>query len=1094
MSCNLNRFMFAVALVLTLTITGTAEDRLFRFPDISDDLIVFSHGGDLWTVPSTGGLARRVTSHEGLELFGRFSPDGNQIAFSGEYDGDLNVYVMPTAGGAPTRLSYHPGYQDGAERMGPENQVLGWTRDGSQILFRSRRESHEIFVGHLFLISPDGGYPTKLPVPEASFTKFSPDGQKIVYTPIGRDFRQWKRYKGGMAQDVWIFDVNTFESEKITDWVGSDNVPLWIGDKIYYNSDQTGTLNIYEYDPATKEHRQVTEYTEFDVRWPESGPEGKIIYENGGYLHVLDVNTGEIREVEITLGDDHPWMRPDYVDTKDKIRDYGISPDGNRAVFCARGEVFTVPAKHGNTRNLTNTTDAHDKYATWSPDGRWIAFVSDQSGEDEIYVVAPGGKSEPVRLTIDGDCYKYAVRWSPDSKKIAWSDKNTRLYYIDVASKAVTQIDDDPYGEIRDFTWSPDSRWLTYSKAGDNRFDRVYCYNLENQTSRTISTGATDDWGPTFDPYGKYIYFLSRRHYNALLGWEDFSFVNRHTIEIVAVPLEADGESPFAPRSDEVEIKDDDGEEDDDNNNDDDGDNGTSDVEIDFAGITERQVTFPIDPGSYGGLTAAKGKLYYIAGGLRGMSGSMSSDKTDLHVFDLEQREDNVFLADISGYELSPNGKKMIYHKGSNYGIIDASGKSGSTSEGHLNLGKMEMYLDRTAEYQQIFREAWRLQRDYFYDANFHGVDWPAIYDRYAPLVDHCTHRFDLTYIIAEMIAELACSHTYTGGGARKDPGDSDIALLACDWALDTTSNRYQISKILSGQNWVSNRRSPLTEPGIDVDVGDYVLKIDGVELDGSTNPYRLLENKADKLVTLTVNDTPSLRDAREVVVDPIKSEVQIRYFDWVEHNRHYVDSLSNGRIGYIHIPDMGSSGLNEFVRMFYPQLDKEALIVDERGNGGGFVSQLILERLRRELVGMRAPRNWEVSTVPSRVFVGPMVCLANQYSASDGDNFPYYFKKYNLGPVIGKRTWGGVVGIRGHRPFTDGGYITTPEFSTYNLDREWVMENEGVEPDIEVDNLPHRVIAGHDDQLLKAIEVLEEKLAEHNPEIPPRPEPPEER
>jgi len=1091
-------FKFALVIGLVcglLTVSAVAEDRLFRFPDIHNGLIVFSHAGDLWTVAAQGGMARRITSHEGLEIFGRFSPDGQQIAFSGEYDGDMNVYVMPAGGGVPKQLSYKPGYQRTAERMGPENQVLDWTNDGSMILFRSRRATYELFVGRLYLVSPEGGLPSRLPVPEGSFTKFSPDGKKIVYTPIGRDFRMWKRYMGGMAQDVWIYDLETYDAEKITDWEGSDNIPLWIGDKIYFNSDRTGTLNIFSYNLQSKQTVQVTNYTEFDVRWPESGPHGKIIYENGGYLYILDVNSGQSRKVEITLGDDRTWMRPEYVKVSDNIRDYNLAPDGKRALFGARGEIFTVPAEHGNTRNLTNTSGAHDKYSIWSPDGKWVAYMSDKTGEDELYIVAADGKGEEVRLTFDGHCYRYQPQWSPDSKKLAFSDKNTKLFYLDISKKKLIEIDDNPLGELRDFDWSPDSKWIVYAKPGENFFDRIWLYSLENKTSRAITTGATDDYGAVFDPQGRYLYFISERNYNAMLGSEDFTFVNRSMDEIVAVTLSAETPSPFAPRSDEVEVDSvDEDDEENDNDQDKKKDEKSKDITIDFDGIEQRQVTFPIPAGNYGGLRATKGKLFYFSSGLGGLSGRIGTQKTDLHVYDLKEREDNVFLKDISGYDISANGKKLIYRKGNKFGIVDATGKSAKTSEGTLDLSGMVMYLDRAAEYRQMFNEAWRLQRDFFYDENMHGVDWQKMHDRYAPIVPHIAHRFDLTYLIGEMIGELACSHTYAGGGERDAPAASKIGLLGVDWQIDSANNRYRIGRILSGQNWVDNRRSPLTEPGIEVNEGDYVLKINGHELFAADNPYRLLVNQSGKTVTLTVNDRPSLDDAREVTVKPISSETELRYYNWVENNRRYVDSVTQGRIGYIHIPNMGGAGLNEFVRTFYAQMDKDALIIDERGNGGGFVSQLILERLRREHVGMRMSRNWRGGTVPGRVFVGPMVCLADQYSCSDGDNFPYYFQKYGLGPVIGKRTWGGVVGIRGFRPLTDGGYVTTPEFTSYNLDREWVMENRGVEPDIEVDNLPNRVMAGFDDQLDKAIEVLREELVKNPPQRPERPEPPEER
>jgi len=812
---------------------------------------------------------------------------------------------------------------------------------------------------------------------------------------------------------------------------------------------------------------------------------------------VLDVNSGQSRKVEISVGSDRVWMRPGYVKVSDNVRDFGISPDGKRAVFGARGEVFTVPAKHGNTRNLTNTSGADERSPTWSPDGKWIAYISDKTGEDELYLIAADGAGDDTRLTFDGYCYRYAPIWSPDSKKLAFSDKNTMLFYIDIDDKKVVEIDDDPKSEMRDFCWSQDSRWIAYSKEAENDFNRIHLYSLSDRTSRAMTSGFTDDYGPTFDPDGKYIYFISERNYNAILGSWDFTFVNRATDEIVVVPLSATEPSPFAPRSDEVEIngeEEESGEKDDKKDGKKNKDKESTDIVIDFEGITERQVTLPIPAGQYGGLTAIEGKLFYFSGGYGGLSGRVGTQTNDLHVYDLEEREDNVFLKECRSYELSANKKKMIYRKGNTFGIIDTNGKSANTSEGNLNLNNMEMYLDREAEYQQMFKEAWRLQRDFFYDENMHGVDWQQMYDRYAQIVPYAANRFDLTYLIAEMIGELASSHTYTGGGDRITPPASNVGLLGVDWAIDNDAGRYRIDRILLGQNWVNNRRSPLTEPGIDVNEGDYVLKINGADLMASDNPYRLLDNQADKQVTLTVNSKPSLDGAREVTVRPISSETGLRYYDWVENNRLFVDSVTNGRMGYIHIPNMGGAGLNEFVRTFYAQFDKDALIIDERGNGGGFVSQLILERLRRELVGMRAPRNWEGGSVPGRVFIGPMVCLANQYSCSDGDNFPYYFQKYGLGQVIGTRTWGGVVGIRGHRPLTDGGYVTTPEFSTYNLEREWVMENVGVVPDIEVHNLPKRVIEGYDDQLLKAIEVLEAELAKGTPKLPERPGPPEER
>ncbi len=1097
------RTVLWLAVIALLPAIVWAEDaRLLRFPDINGNQVVFSHGGDLWIVPSSGGQARRLTTSDGLELFPRFSPDGKKIAFTGEYDGDQDVYVMDATGGEPKRLSYHPGIRSTSERMGPESIVMGWTVDGSRILYRSREATHTVWEGKLYTVSPDGGFPIELPLPRGGFTSFSADGKKIAYCPIFRDFRTWKRYKGGTAQDVWIYDLVNAKSEKLTDWIGTDNVPMWdhASGKIYFNSDRTGTLNLFVYDPADKSTKQVTSFTDYDVRWPSMGP-GAIIFENGGWLYVLDLPNGTPRKLSVQLGSDDVPARPHFVSAKDKIQDFVVSPDGNRAIFDARGEIFTVPVKHGNTRDITNTPGANEKFATISPDGQSIAYVSDASGEDEIYTIDVIGAKAPVRITTGGDRYMYEPRWSLDSKKLAWSDKSGRIFWIDTSVKAKKMVAASKRGDLRDFSWSPDSRFIAWSDNNDQSISQVWVYSLDEDKARAVTPGAFDEFNPTWDPQGKYLYYLSNRSFNPLLGNYEFDYVLEKTTEIHALILSAKDPSPFAPQSDEISAK----KEDSADAKKGDKKGGKKDskdekksvaVTIDWAGLSDRDVKIPVDAGQYNGLAAADGRLFYTSSPLGGLDGPVEQGDEQLHVFTFEDRKDHVFLDKVSGYDLSFDGKKMLYQNGQAYEIIDASGEKAKTGDGVLDLSHMDMWLDQKAEWKQIFEEGWRLQRDFFYDSLMHGVDWRKIHDKYAPLVDWVSHRFDLTYVLGEMIGELATGHTYTGGGDSYRPSSDKMGLLGIDWVVDSTARRFKIGRILQGQNWREDRRSPLTEPAIKAEAGDYILAINDHPLSINEHPFKYLENMAGRTVKLTLSKSADGSGSWTIEPKTISDEVELRYNDWVEFATHYTDSVSHGRIGYIHIPDMGTPGLKQFASTFYSQIRKEGMIIDVRWNGGGFVSQVILERLNRSLSAMGVSRNYkEPSTYPGTVFNGYLACLCNEHSCSDGDNFPYHFREYGLGPVIGKRTWGGVVGIRGHRPFTDGGFMTTPEFAKYDLKRNWIIENHGVEPDIDVEYPPEIVYKGGDPQIDRAVLELMKKIETAPRKLPePPPNPPEKR
>lgn len=1080
-------FIIVLTLVLLVSLSlGAEEARLLRFPAVNGDMVAFVYAGDIYTAPRSGGQATRLTSHPGLELFPRISPDGSKVAFTGQYDGDMAVYVIPVAGGQPQRLTWHPGLQNSSERMGPENIVMGWSADGTKVMFRSRKEAIDDWDGRIYLVDLEGGMPEALPMYSAGFTSMSPDGRKVAYCPIYRDFRTWKRYMGGMAQDVWIYDMDARTSEKITDWEGTDNVPMWYGDRIYFNSDRTdGKLNLYRYDVNMGEVTQVTSFTEYDVRWPSLGSDG-IAFENGGYLYVMDLPSEQVRKVSVEVIFDRHTMRPEIKDVSRNISDYDIAPNGKRVVFAARGDLFTVPAEEGDTRTLIARSEAKEESPEWSPDGKWIAFYSDVSGEEELYLVAHDG-TDTVQLTSGNRVQRWGPQWSPDSKKLAFFDMTNALRYVDVETKQVHLLDSMEYGGLGGLSWSPDSRYLAYNKSPDrNHIRTVFVYGFGEGKSFQVTPGFSHDHDPTFSPDGKYLYFISERNFNPILSSYEFSFVNQSIENLYLIVLQADGESPFKPGSDEAV-----GEETDEQEN----DKGKKDekkkgdapvrVRIDFDGIFERQVAFDLPAGNYGRLEATDGAVFYMSYPIRGLRGNITQDDRMLHKYDVEKQKDSEFAKDVGGFRISADGKSLLISKDRSYFIVGTGGREADLSEGRLDLSHMRTEVDHVSEYRQMLREVWRGERDFFYDANMHGVDWDAMWERYSVLLPHVANRYDLTYVIGEMIGELACSHTYTGGGEYPDLSSGKVGLLGIDFAVDERSNRYRIARILQGENFDEDLRSPLLEPGVDVLEGEYLLAINGRGLTADMNPYRLTANSLGQRITLTVNDRPMLEGAREVMVKPIASERALRYFNWVEDNRRYVDSVSSGQIGYLHIPDMSSYGLYRFTKMFYHQMRKPGLIIDVRWNGGGFVSGLILERLRRTLAAAGKGRYGSNWPDPGDAVHAHMVTLMNEFSCSDGDYFPYFFRQYELGPLMGKRTWGGVIGINGFTPLVDGGYYTVPGFGIYNLDGEWVMENVGVSPDIEVDNLPERLVEGYDDQLDRAIEDIMERLANDPKEIP---------
>jgi tricorn protease len=1085
-----NRLLSATIFFLVCVGPAPAQDeaRLLRFPAIHGNQIAFTYAGDLYSVPSTGGVARRLTSHEGFEMFARFSPDGKWLAFTGQYDGNTEVYLMPAEGGTPRRLTYTATLDrdDVSDRMGPNNIVMGWKHDSKHIVFRSRMQSFNDFIGQLYLVSIDGGLPEALPLPRGGFCSFSPDDRQLVYNRVFREFRTWKRYRGGMADDLWIYDFDTKKIENITNNDAQDIIPMWSGHKIYFLSDRDvhKRMNLYVYDLTDKATRPLTTFSDFDVKFPSLGDKA-IVFENGGYIYRFDLDTEKYVKVPIRIREDVPTGRAGIVNVSKNVTNFEISPDGKRALFGARGEVFTVPAQHGPTRNLTNTSGVHERNAKWSPDGKHIAFISDATGEDEIHIWPQDGRGPAQVITNGGDTYKYELVWSPDSQKILWADKKLRLQYVDVASKAVKQVTQARAWEIREYSWSPDSKWIAYAKPEEEGLGKMYLYSV----AQGKNVEATDGWyaasQPVFSADGKYLFFVSNRDFNPLYSGTEFNHIYQDMARIYLIALAGDTASPFTPKSDEVT----DGAKAEPAKPKEEGKNGREVkkeaviVKVDPDGLKDRVVDLPVQPANYRNLTSVEGNLYYIRQSSR-------DPKPALQMYDLAQLKETA-LGAVNGYEISADGKKMLVLVDDRYGVIDLP-KAPVTITQPLNLSGMEMKLDRHQEWTQIFNECWRQMRDFFYDPNMHGVDWKEVRARYAPLVAHVNHRADLTYIIGEMIGELNAGHTYVGGGEMPKAPRVTMGLLGAQFQRDAKTGYYQIAKILRGANWDKKLRSPLTEIGVNVKEGEYVIAINGQPVNEMTNLYEALVNTVGKQVTLKVNATPQEKGSREVVVVPTGSEAELYYYSWVQANIKKVSDATGGKVGYLHVPDMLAPGLNEFVKHFYPQLRKRALIIDVRGNGGGNVSPMLIERLRREIAMVRIARNTAPTTDPDAMIYGPKVCLLNEFSASDGDLFPYRFKQSKLGPLIGKRSWGGVIGIRGSLPLRDGGYLNKPEFSRFDVEgNEWIIEGHGVDPDIVVDNDPAKEFAGIDEQLDKAIAVILEELKTKEralPQVPPYP------
>ena len=1063
--------------------------RLLRHPTVSRDQIAFEYAGDLWLVSRGGGQARRITSTQGLEIEPHFSPDGTQIAFTATVAGNTDVYIVPTTGGNPKRLTYHPG----------SDRVRGWTPDGRRVVFASARISapQQAYV-KLWTIGIDGtGLPEQIPMPRAFSGTYSPDGRRFAYEEIQTAFipdwyeaSMWRHYRGGRTHPISVINLADYSVEKLPWNNSNDTEPMWIGNTIYFLSDRNHTANLFAYRTDTKQLTQLTQHDDFDIMTASAGADA-IVYEQAGYLHLVDAKSGKSTRLNIEATGDLPWTRPQFKKVAGMIRNYTLSPTGVRAAFEARGEIFTVPTEKGDYRNLTQSAGAHDRAPVWSPDGAQLAWLSDASGEYQLMIGDPIGVTPARAVALPSTAFYSAPAWSPDGKQILLQDNHRTLWTIEVASGKSTKIDVDSYPDpVRQFdaTWSPDSRWVAYSKNLPSRLRAIFLYSLADQKAYQLTDGLADSISPAFDLNGKYLYFLASTNYGPSTGWLEMSSLERPVRRAIYLAvLSATEPSPLLPET---------------------GDEPprpptpptppqtppapptppATNVRIDVNGISQRVIAVNVPAGEYANLSAgAAGSFYYtepLPGG--------GPTALRLQRYQIRERTAAPFLEGVRAYALSGDKKKLLYQSsaggGANWGVVSTE-RPAKVGEGPINVAALEMRIDPRAEWEQIFRETWRVQREYFYDVKMHGANWQAIYDKYRPLVDHVGHRADLGYVIAQVGGELSVGHSYLiGAGDIPSEDPVSVGLLGADYAIE--NGHYRIKRIYSGENWNPELRAPLSAPGIQVSEGDYIVEVNGRPVTSSTNIYSLFEGTAGRQTLIRVSKTPSREGARLITVIPVASEDGLRTRAWVEDNRRKVDKLSGGRLAYVWLPNTATPGYVSFTRYFYSQQDKDGAVIDERYNQGGMVADYIINELDRKLLGYFALRDGEPSTSPIAGIYGPKVMLINESAGSGGDAMPYYFRLRKIGPLIGTRTWGALVGTLGFPPTIDGGGITAPNLAFYNMKGEWDVENIGVAPDIEVEYSATEVIKGRDPQLERGVqEAL--KLLEQNPvRRVPRPAP----
>ena len=1081
---------FAVcALALAPEVSGQKPTRLLRQPTISATHIAFAHANDIWIVGRDGGAARRVTTFQGQETDPHLSPDGSMLAFSAQYEGNTDVYVVPIEGGAPRRLTWHPM---------PDN-VVGWTPRGDDVVFRSGRTNAPVPHGNFWRVAVDGGFPDELPIPRGFTGAFSPDGSRFAYQHIALVHVEWRGYRGGQTQPVWVLDLEDYSLEEVP-WEGTNDLdPVWLGDRIYFLSDRDWAMNLYEYNRASREVTQLTHHADFDVKSLDTGG-GAVVYEQAGYIHVFDPTEGETARVDIHVRGDFPWLRPHWEDVDAALTNASLSPTGVRALFEGRGEIFTVPTEKGDWRNLTRSPGVADRNPAWAPDGQQIAWFSDSSGEYRLMIGTQDGLEEPRAIAISDPTFFFTPTWSPDSQYLAFTDTDLNLWHVDVETGAVTKVDTDQFAHpVRsvDPVWSPDSRWLAYAKRLDNQFHAVMVYSVDENQTRQLTDGLSDAMSPAWDTDGKYLYFLASTDYGLNTGWLDMSSYDRPIRRALYLAvLQRDEPSPFLPQSDEEETEDDEEPAEEQEADEQDADTNTEQedspvpVRIDWNGIDQRILATAVPPGDYLRLVAAAdGALFFGENVASPATPVTGPGGVTLHRYDLSENEATSFLAPVRAYHVSANGEKLLYRSGSGWGVV-ATSETPDVGDGTIDTD-VRMRVEPRAEWQQMFREAWRYQRDFLYVENTHGADWDHVYDMYAPWVEHVAHRSDLTYLLDVLGGEVSIGHSFTGGGDNPDIERVPIGLLGAD--LEVDQGRYRINHIYTGENWNPDLRSPLRAPGIEISEGDYILEVDGRDLSAPTNPYSLFEGTVNRQVALRVNDRPSTDGSRVIRVVPIASEMPLRSRAWVEDNRRTVDELSGGRLAYAWLPNTSVAGYRYFNRYYFAQQHKQGAVIDERFNGGGSAADYMIDVMGRELIGFfnNPVADRKPFTLPGAGIWGPKVMIINESAGSGGDLLPYMFRARGIGPLVGTRTWGGLVGIWDVPPLIDGGRITAPRGGFFDLNGQWGVENEGVAPDIEVVMTPADVIGGSDPQLERAVQEALRLLETEKVDILDEPQPP---